>query len=41
MLLEKAMKLVRQTDIRVNDVLSGYFSKLFHILIERKQKQMI
>lgn len=41
MLLERAMKLVRQSDTRINDVLSGYFSKLFHILIERKQKQMI
>ena len=41
MLLERLMKFIRQTEKPLNAVLSGYFAKLFTLLINRKQKSLL
>lgn len=41
MLLERLFRFVRTKDTPVNPVLSGYFSKLVTLLINRKQKMLI
>ena len=40
MLLERLLKFVRQEEKPVNAVLSGYFSKLMTLLINRKSKSL-
>lgn len=41
MLLDRLMKFIRQKEKPLNAVLSGYFAKLFTLLINRKQKSLL
>jgi hypothetical protein len=41
MLLDRLSKFIRQEDKPLNAVLSGYFAKLFTLLINRKQKSLL
>lgn len=41
MLLERLMRFIRQREKPLNAVLSGYFAKVFTLLINRKQKSLI
>ncbi len=41
MLLERLLKFIRSKDKPLNAVLSGYFSKVFTLLINRKQKSLL
>jgi hypothetical protein len=41
MLLDRLMLFIRQKEKPLNAVLSGYFAKLFTLLINRKQKSLL
>lgn len=41
MLLERLMKFIRNKEKNLNAVLSGYFAKLFTLLLTRKQKNIL
>jgi hypothetical protein len=41
MLLDRLLKFIRSTDKPLNPVLSGYFSKLLTLLINRKPKSLM